>query len=176
MSMPSFWRILIPHPRFSRYLKTDFHNFRCPPFPMFPFWGFHNFDIYKHIFFENELVFSNYLRYPGSPDINITGFWEERTRPEIPKSKKSRLWGSPMRKSKSYKFKMDRNNSTELLGYSFDNIYYFPMILRRDCCTVLSFQKTSNHQATIKNRERASNTGLAIQKDRIQYHSLVVIV
>ena len=59
------------------------------------------------------------LRHPGLSKNKNKWFLGWGTRPKIPKSKKCGLWGSPISKSKSYKTKIDQNNSPELLSIYF---------------------------------------------------------
>ena len=70
------------------------------------------------------LDFLNYLKYPGSPKIKINGVGAQG---HVPKSRNHRnegLAGSQIRKSKSCKFKLKRNNTMELLSTPFPEIYH----------------------------------------------------
>ena len=69
-------------------------------------------------------LFLNYLRYAGVSKDEMVGF---ETQGHVQKSRNHRnegFEGSPISKSKSYKFELEQNNTTELLSISSGNLPY----------------------------------------------------
>ena len=65
---------------------------------------------------ENDSFFLNYLRYLGSPKIEINGFGAQG-HVQTPQNYRNVGFSvSPISKSNNYKFKLKQNNTTELLS------------------------------------------------------------
>ena len=94
--------------------------FRRRSFPIFSFFEIRTCEIYKnYILQRTNWLFVNYLEDGALSEDKNKWFWGSRTRPKLPKSCKYEFEGFPIVNSKSYKFKLKRNKSTQLLNVSF---------------------------------------------------------
>ena len=79
----------------------------------------------KSCFFKWFWKFLDYSECPGVSKDKSCWFWGSWTRPKIPKAQRNEGGeGSHISKSNSYKFRLERNNTTELLSISFQLIYH----------------------------------------------------
>ena len=76
-------------------------------------------QVSKNYMFEKELVFSWIIwSVLVSPKIKINGFGAQGHARKCRNHRNEGLEGSPMSKSKTYKFKLKQNNTTELSSIS----------------------------------------------------------
>ena len=98
---------------------------RCPSFHHFQSLDLQHFETHRNNSFQRICgIFLDLLRYPGVSKENNMGFGAQG---HVQKSRNDRNEGpegSHITKSKSYKFKLEQNNTTELLSISFPKDYH----------------------------------------------------
>ena len=83
-----------------------------------------HFKIHKNTTFKNDVVFSDLLSTLVSPRRNNIGFGAHGHVRKSRNHRNERPEGSHISRWKSYKIKMEQNNTTELLSISFPQIYH----------------------------------------------------